>query len=320
MEIQDESRKIFNELKQLITEQQNPKTIDIDTASVIKILELINDEDTLVAAAVRKELPYIADAVALIVDAFKNGGRLFYIGAGTSGRLGVLDAAECPPSFGTPPELVQGIIAGGYESLIRSREGSEDNALQAQEDLKARNFTARDVLCGLSASKRTPYVLGGIKYAQRIGAKTMYISCTPRSELPLKTDVAVCPIVGPEAIMGSTRMKAGTAEKMVLNMLTTASFIRLGKVYKNMMVDHQMTSGKLEARAKRIVMMVTDVDYETAVKYLELAHGNVKTAIVMILGNLQYDEARQALAQADGFVRIALENIAQSNRMNADKK
>jgi len=318
MEIQDESRKIFNELKQLITEQQNPKTIDIDTASVIKILELINDEDTSVAPAVRKELPYIADAVALIVDAFKNGGRLFYIGAGTSGRLGVLDAAECPPSFGTPPELVQGIIAGGYESLIRSREGSEDDALQAQEDLKARNFTALDVLCGLSASKRTPYVLGGIKYAQRIGAKTIYISCTPRSELPLKTDVAVCPIVGPEVIMGSTRMKAGTAEKMVLNMLTTAAFIRLGKVFKNMMVDHQMTSGKLEARAKRIVMMVADVDYETAVKYLELAHGNVKTAIVMILGNLQYDEARQALVLADGFVRIALENIAQSNRMDAE--
>ncbi|MFC1493036.1 N-acetylmuramic acid 6-phosphate etherase [candidate division KSB1 bacterium] len=302
-----ENKKLYDELESLATEQRNPASENIDTAPVSTILEIINKEDSQVHAAVERELPYIAKGVELIVETFRNGGRLFYIGAGTSGRLGVLDASECPPTFGTDPELVQGIIAGGYDSLIRSREGVEDIAEQGIEDLKERGFCSQDILCGLTASKRTPYVTGALEYAVQIGAKTIYVTCIPRTGITISTDVAICPVVGSEVIMGSTRMKAGTAEKMVLNMLTTASFIRMGKVYKNMMVDLQMTSRKLTERSKRIVIIATGVDYETASKKLEEAGGHVKTAILMILGNITKDEAGSLLDDSGGFVRTALD-------------
>ncbi len=303
------SKQVFEELKSLVTEASNPNTADIDTKSTREILELINAEDAKVPEAVRQEIPYIAQAVALLVERFKAGGRLFYIGAGTSGRLGVLDASECPPTYGTDPEMVQGIIAGGYEALVRSQEGAEDIYENGARDLQARGFTSNDVACGIAASRRTPYVVGAIDYARSIGAKTLYVTCNPRSEMNIPVDVAICPVVGPEVVMGSTRMKAGTATKLVLNMLTTASMIRLGKVYGNMMVDLQMTSKKLEERSKRTVMMVTGLPYEEAERYLEQAGGHVKTALVMILAGVSAEEARARLEKADGFVRKAIEGF-----------
>lgn len=300
------SREVFDELKELVTEARNPASMEIDSKSTIEILKIINDEDKTVPLVVEKEIPYIAEAVEILVSAFKRGGRLFYIGAGTSGRLGVLDASECPPTFGTPPEMVQGIIAGGYEALVRSKEGAEDRAEQGARDITERGFTAKDVLCGIAASRRTPYVVGALKKAIDLGAKTIYVTCNPRSKISLPVDVAICPVVGPEVIMGSTRMKAGTATKLVLNMLTTASMIRLGKVYGNMMVDLQMTSRKLEERSKRTVMIVTGVDYDTAAKVLAEADGHVKTALVMILAEVDAQTARNRLQQADGFVRRAI--------------
>ena len=300
---------VFDELKDLVTEQPNPKTGTIDTASVAEILKLINDEDATVHEAVKKELGAIEAAVNMIVKAFKKGGRLFYIGAGTSGRLGVLDASECPPTFGSDHEMVQGIIAGGNDALVRSKEGVEDQEESAVADLKSRGLQSDDVLCALTASRRTPYVLSALKYARDLGAKTIFVTCTPRNGLKAKADVSICPVTGPEIIMGSTRMKAGTAQKMVLNMLTTASFIRLGKVYKNMMIDLQMNSEKLKERSKRVLMLVTGVEYETADEYLRKSDGHVKTAIVMILGKMSRDNAVMELTKAEGFVRIALQNL-----------
>lgn len=299
--------KVFQELKKLVTESSNPVSEGIDNKSTIEILRIINAEDKKVPKIVEGEIKYIAQAVEILVDAFKKGGRLFYIGAGTSGRLGVLDAAECPPTFGTEPEMIQGIIAGSYQALVRAQEGSEDQEEQAILDLIKRGFTKKDVACGIAASRRTPYVIAAIKKAREIGGKTLYVACNPRSELNLEVDVAICPVVGPEVIMGSTRMKAGTATKLVLNMLTTTAMIRMGKVYGNMMVDLQMKSRKLEERSKRTVMMVTGVDYKEASKVLSKAGGHVKTAIVMILAGVEVDEARNRLEASDGFVHGALE-------------
>ncbi|MDZ7384815.1 MAG: N-acetylmuramic acid 6-phosphate etherase [candidate division KSB1 bacterium] len=298
---------VFAEIQNLITEARNPATMDIDSKSVEEILRLINAEDKKVPLAVEKEIPYIAQAVEIVVQAFRAGGRLFYIGAGTSGRLGVLDASEIPPTFGAPPEMVQGIIAGGYKALVRAQEGAEDRRERGGEDLVRRGFTPKDVACGIAASRRTPYVLGAIEKAREIGGKTLYVTCTPREELNFPVDVAICPVVGPEVVMGSTRMKAGTATKLVLNMITTTAMIRLGKVYGNMMVDLQMTSRKLEERSKRTVMIVTGVSYEEAEAVLEKAGGHVKTALVMILAGVDAEEARRRLQRAGGFVRQALE-------------
>ncbi|MFQ6112608.1 MAG: N-acetylmuramic acid 6-phosphate etherase [bacterium] len=298
--------KVFSELKKLVTESRNPVSEGIDSKSTIEILRTINAEDKKVPEVVEREIEYIAKAVDILVDAFREGGRLFYIGAGTSGRLGVLDAAECPPTFGTDPAMIQGIIAGGYEALLRAQEGSEDKAEQAASDLMERGFTKKDVACGIAASRRTPYVIAAIKKAREIGGKTLYITCNPRSELKLQVDVAICPVVGPEVIMGSTRMKAGTATKLVLNMLTTTAMIRMGKVYGNMMVDLQMNSRKLEERSKRTVMMVTGVDYEEASRILKKAGGHVKTALVMILAGVEADEARKRLETSGGFVHGAI--------------
>jgi len=278
----------------------------IDTASVRDILEIINTEDHRVPIAVREEIPYIEQAVNIVVDAFRNGGRLIYAGAGTSGRLGVVDASECPPTFGTPPEMVQGLIAGGREAMFKAQEGAEDREENGAKDLEQLNLRPVDVVCGIAASRRTPYVVGAVKYARLRGAKTLFVTCNPRTEFTLDVDVAICPVVGPEVIMGSTRMKSGTAQKLVLNMITTASMIHLGKVYENMMVDLQMTNLKLVERSKRIVMTATGVDYSTAENALREADGHVKTALVMLLAGVGAEEARERLARANGFVRVAL--------------
>ncbi|RKY88824.1 N-acetylmuramic acid 6-phosphate etherase [candidate division KSB1 bacterium] len=302
-----DSKTIFNELQNLVTEGVNPKSKFIDTYSIEEILKLINEEDKTVPYAVEKEIPYIKKAVEIIISAFKNGGRLFYVGAGTSGRLGVLDASECPPTFGVSPGLVQGIIAGGRKALVESQEGAEDLKEKGAEDLIKRGFNYKDVLCGIAASRRTPYVIGAIEKAKELGAKTIYITCNPRKDIEMRVDVSICPIVGPEVIMGSTRMKAGTATKLILNMLTTTSMIKLGKVYGNLMVDLQMKSKKLEERSKRLVMMVTGVDYDTAYNTLLEAGGSVKTAIVMILAGVSRRVAEKRLRSCEGSVRNAIQ-------------
>ena len=300
------SRKIFEEIKDLITESRNPATFDIDSKSTLQILKLINAEDKKVPLAIEKQIPQIAKGVELIVKAFKKGGRLFYIGAGTSGRLGVLDAAECPPTFGTDPKMIRGIIAGGYKSLVRSREGVEDNLKAAENDLKKAGLKKEDIVVGIAASKRTPYVLGALKYAQKIGARTIFIFCNPLRGLRVKPDVVISPLLGPEVVTGSTRMKAGTAQKLILNMLSTTAMIKIGKVYENLMIDLQAKSQKLKERSKRIIMQVTGVNYKQAEKYLRLSGGSVKTALVMILSNVDKKEAEKRLKKAEGLVRKAL--------------
>lgn len=299
---------LFRELQALTTEQRNPRSMRLDAASTEEILRIINDEDARVVPAVRAELPYIAEAVEVLVDAFRRGGRLIYAGAGTSGRLGVLDAAECPPTFGTPPEMVQGLIAGGREAMFRAQEGAEDREQSGADDLDGLGVRPPDVVCGIAASRRTPYVVGAVKRAKELGCRTLYVTCNPREQFDLHAhvDVAICAAVGPEVIMGSTRMKSGTAQKLVLNMLTTAAMVRLGKVYENMMIDLQMTNEKLKERSKRIVMTVTGVDYAEAARVLAEAGGHVKTALVMILADVGAAEARARLERADGFVRQAI--------------
>ena len=300
------SKRVFNQIKDLVTEKRNPDTFDIDTKFTLQILKLINKEDKKVALAVEKELPNIAKAVDLIVNAFKNKGRLFYIGAGTSGRLGVLDAAECPPTFGTPPGMIKGVIAGGRRTLVRSKEGVEDDFKAGGKDLEKNKITKKDVVVGITASRRTPYVLGALEKAKKVGAKTIFVFCNPSCNLKTKVDVAISPILGPEVIAGSTRMKAGSAQKMILNMLTTASMIKMGKVYQNLMVDLQAKSEKLVERSKRIIMMLTGVDYKEAGKYLKRAGGKVKTALVMILANTDKETAEKRLKETGGFVAKAI--------------
>lgn len=304
-----ESKKLFDEISKLSTEQRNINSMNIDNESVGGILRIINNEDKTIPFAVEKELPYIEKAVEIIVHALKNGGRLLYFGAGTSGRLGVVDASECPPTYGTPFGLIEGFIAGGKEAMFRAQEGAEDREENGANDVTSASVTDKDVVCGIAASRRTPYVIGAIKKAHELGAKTLYLTCTPRSSFNIENvDVAMCVDVGPEVVMGSTRMKSGTAQKLVLNMLTTASMIRMGKVYENMMIDLQMTNKKLVERSKKIVMTITGVSYEEAQKYLHEADGHVKTALVMILANVDMEEAKARIEKADGFVRKAISN------------
>ncbi|MFH0735916.1 MAG: N-acetylmuramic acid 6-phosphate etherase [bacterium] len=302
-----ENKMLFEEISKLSTEQRNPKSMDIDAISTADILKIINDEDKTVPLAVETELPYIEQAVEIIVKALKSGGRLLYFGAGTSGRLGVVDASECPPTFGVPFGMIDGYIAGGKEAMFRAQEGAEDYEENGAKDVIKAKVTDKDVVCGIAASRRTPYVIGAVKKGKEIGAATLYISCNPRSTFDLDfVDVAICPFVGPEVVMGSTRMKSGTAQKLVLNMLTTTSMIRMGKIYENMMIDLQMTNKKLVERSKRIVMTITGLDYDESGKYLEAANGHVKTALVMIKANVNAEEAKQRLEIADGFVRQAI--------------
>ena len=302
------SKKLFSEISKLSTEQRNPESMNIDDCSTLDVLKIINEEDKKVPLAVEKELPYIEKAVDTIVKSIKNGGRLIYFGAGTSGRLGVVDASECPPTFGTPYGLISGYIAGGKEAMFRAQEGAEDFEENGAKDVIKAKITDKDVVCGIAASRRTPYVVGAVKKAKEIGAATLFITTNPREHFNLKeVDIAICPYVGPEVIMGSTRMKSGTAQKLVLNMLTTATMIKLGKVYENMMIDLQMTNKKLVERSKRIIMTISGLSYEESSEYLKKADGHVKTALVMIKANVDVKEARMRLEKTGGFVRKAID-------------
>lgn len=295
-------------LSHLVSEERNADTMDIDLLSSLEILQKINHQDQLVPLAVEKVLPEIALAVDAITSAFKTGGRLIYIGAGTSGRLGILDASECPPTFGVPESMVIGLIAGGHDAIFKAKEGAEDSPELGELDLKGINFTKEDVLVGIAASGRTPYVIGALTYARTIAATTVSLSCNPNSPMEGLADISICPIVGPEALTGSTRLKSGTAQKLVLNMLTTASMIRLGKSYQNLMVDVKATNKKLIARAKRIVMQATDCSETEAINTLQQTQYDVKLAILVVLTGLDADTAKQRLKDKHGFLRMATEN------------
>lgn len=292
-------------LSKLVTESRSPYH-DLDAMSVGEILSVINGEDKRVAEAVSKELPKIAQVVDAIIAAFEQGKRLIYVGAGTSGRLGVLDASECPPTFGVSPQQVDGIIAGGDVALRCSSEDSEDDTEQGAKDLRERGVGAGDVVVGIAASGRTPYVIGALEEAARLGARHMALVCNPDSPMARVAEVTICPVVGPEVLMGSTRMKAGTAQKMVLNMLSTVSMIKSGKAYGNLMVDLSPSNGKLVDRAIRIIELATGCDSETAARALSEATNQAKVAIVMIEANCPVDTARKLLDQANGFVRQAI--------------
>jgi N-acetylmuramic acid 6-phosphate etherase len=303
-----EEKRIFEEISKLSTEQRNENSVNIDKQSTEEILRIINSEDKTVPFAVENEIPYIAEAVDAVVNALKNGGRLLYFGAGTSGRLGVVDASECPPTFGAPFGLIDGFIAGGQAAMFKAQEGAEDYEENGANDVIGASVTDKDVVCGIAASRRTPYVIGAVKKAKELGATTLYVTATPRDTFNIdEVDIAICAHVGSEVVMGSTRMKSGTAQKLVLNMITTTAFVRMGKTYENMMIDLQMTNKKLVERSKRIVMMITGVDYDAAADYLKQSNGHVKTAIVMILTNVDLTEAKERLDKADGFVRMAIE-------------
>lgn len=294
------------------TEASNPRTRELDTMSTVQLLTVMNDEDALVAAAVRKTIPAIAQIVDATAAAINRGGRLIYIGAGTSGRLGVLDAAECPPTFNTPPELVLGIIAGGQEALLTAIEGAEDSTELGREDLENVRLTKDDVVVGLAASGRTPYVIGALQYANSIGAFTAVVTCSSGSALSKVAQVAVEVDNGPEVLTGSTRLKAGTSQKMVLNMISTGTMVRLGKVYGNLMVDVRPTNSKLVDRAERIVMSATDADRALAQQTLQAADYNPKTAIVSLLTGVSVDEARDSLRSNNGHVRKTIEQLQQT--------
>ena len=293
-------------LDKLTTESRNQNTLDIDKVSTIEMLQKINEEDKKVAIAVEKEIPQIADAIDKIVERMHNGGRLIYIGAGTSGRLGILDASECPPTYGVSEELVQGVIAGGQEAIFRAQEGAEDSKELAVKDLKERNITSNDVVVGIAASGRTPYVIGGLEYANEIGALTVSITCNKDSEVSKCAKISIAPVVGPEVVTGSTRLKSGTAQKLVLNMLSTGCMIKLGKVYGNLMVDVQTTNEKLVERAKKIVSEATGLNIEESTKILNETNFDVKLAIFMVLSNLDKNEAKSKLDEAKGYIAKAL--------------
>ncbi|MBO5638075.1 MAG: N-acetylmuramic acid 6-phosphate etherase [Acidaminococcaceae bacterium] len=294
------------DLTKLTTEQQNPCTTAIDEASALEITKLINAEDQTVPKAVKKILPEIARAITVIAGHLSHGGRLFYIGSGTSGRLGILDAAECPPTYNTDPNLIQGIIAGGTPAIFRAQEGAEDSASAGAADLQDKTLTNLDVVVGLSASGRTPYVIGALQYAQSLGAYTIAVTCTENPETAKFSNLSLTAVTGPEVITGSTRMKAGTAQKLILNMLSTGSMILMGKVYGNLMVDLQCTNQKLEARARRILMEASGCDAETAEALLSQSHGEVKPAILMHLSGMDYETAVQKLKENHGNLKHAL--------------
>ena len=297
---------LLQTLSTLITEQRNPNSMHVDSLSALDIVQLMNDEDKQVPLAIEKCLPQIAQAVECIVAAFQQGGRLVYIGAGTSGRLGVLDASECPPTFGVSPEMVKGIIAGGERALRHPIEGAEDSKAQAVVDLQTIHFSSKDVLVGIAASGRTPYVIGALEYAKSLGSVTVSIASNPNSAMANIVDIAIDTVVGPEVLTGSSRLKSGTAQKLVLNMLTTASMILMGKCYQNLMVDVQASNEKLKARAIRIVMQATDCDKSLAEDTLKLADQNAKLAIMMILSGLDRAQAEALLEKHQGKLQLAL--------------
>ena len=297
---------LLQTLSTLITEQRNPNSKHVDSLSALEIVQLMNEEDKQVPLAIEKCLSQIAQAVECIVAAFQQGGRLVYIGAGTSGRLGVLDASECPPTFGVSPEMVKGIIAGGERALRHPIEGAEDSKSQAVVDLQTIQFSSKDVLVGIAASGRTPYVIGALEYAKSLGSVTISIASNPNSAMANIVDIAIDTVVGPEVLTGSSRLKSGTAQKLVLNMLTTASMILMGKCYQNLMVDVQASNEKLKARAIRIVMQATDCDKALAEETLKLADQNAKLAIMMILSGLDRAQAEALLEKHQGKLQLAL--------------
>jgi len=288
----------------LITEKINPRTADLDRCSSTEIVELILNEDRTIADAIEKERSNIAAAVDLIVEKLRDGGRIFFIGAGTSGRLGVMEAAECPPTFGTDPELIQAIIAGGKGAVWQSVEGAEDSGEEAMRALSEAGLSREDVFVGIAASATTPYVQSALKFAQEVGSGRILVTCNPVSEA--SADVVISLLVGPEALVGSTRMKAGTVTKMVLNMLTTASMVQLGKTYGNLMVDVQPRSSKLRDRALRIVMHIGNVNEKRALELLDKSEWDVKSAVVMAVKGVSFEEARELLTESKGFLRKAL--------------
>ena len=297
---------LLQTLSTLITEQRNPNSMHVDSLSALEIVQLMNQEDKQVPLAIEKCLPQIAQAVECIVAAFQQGGRLVYIGAGTSGRLGVLDASECPPTFGVSPEMVKGIIAGGERALRHPIEGAEDSKSQAVVDLQTIQFSSKDVLVGIAASGRTPYVIGALEYAKSLGSVTASIASNPNSAMANIVDIVIDTVVGPEVLTGSSRLKSGTAQKLVLNMLTTASMILMGKCYQNLMVDVQASNEKLKARAIRIVMQATDCDKSLAEETLKVADQNAKLAIMMILSGLDRAQAEALLEKHHGKLQLAL--------------
>ena len=297
---------LLQTLSTLITEQRNPNSMHVDSLSALEIVQLMNEEDKQVPLAIEKCLPQIAQAVECIVSAFQQGGRLVYVGAGTSGRLGVLDASECPPTFGVSPEMVKGIIAGGERALRHPIEGAEDSKAQAVVDLQTIQFSSKDVLVGIAASGRTPYVIGALEYAKSLGSVTVSIASNLNSAMANIVDIAIDTVVGPEVLTGSSRLKSGTAQKLVLNMLTTASMILMGKCYQNLMVDVQASNEKLKARAIRIVMQATDCDKALAEETLKQADQNAKLAIMMILSGLERAQAEALLEKHQGKLQLAL--------------
>ena len=296
-------------LDKLTTESRNLNTSNIDKVSTLEMVKIINNEDKKVAEAVEKEIPKIAQAIDYVVERIKKGGRLIYIGAGTSGRLGILDASECPPTYGVSEELIQGIIAGGREAIFRAKEGAEDSKELAIEDLKLKKLSSNDIVVGIAASGRTPYVVGGLEYGNQIGALTISITCNSDSEVSKTSQISIAPIVGAEVITGSTRLKSGTAQKLVLNMLSTGSMIKLGKVYGNLMVDVKATNKKLIERAKKIVCEATGIEKNLAEDILLKTDYDVKLSIFMILSGLSLNDAREKLLENYGYIAKALESI-----------
>jgi N-acetylmuramic acid 6-phosphate etherase len=297
---------MLKDRSKLTTEKRNTRSKNIDCCTSLQMVEIINKEDSLIAPAVGREKKNIARAVDFIVEGFRQGGRLFYVGAGTSGRLGVLDASECPPTYGVSPKMVQGIIAGGKRALVKSAEGAEDDHATGDRAIEKKRVSEHDVVVGIAASGLTPYVMGAIEQARKLGAKTVYVTCAPEAKKYIKADVIINPVVGPEVVTGSTRMKAGTATKLVLNLLTTASMIKIGKVYGNLMVDLRATNNKLRDRATRIVAEVTGLSKANAAKLLVKANGQAKTAIVMHFRKTDYAHASEILARCNGLTRKAI--------------
>ncbi|KMK92968.1 N-acetylmuramic acid 6-phosphate etherase [Rossellomorea marisflavi] len=292
---------------ELGTEKVNPDTLKIDTASTGEVLRMMNDEDHKVAEAVKKVLPVVEEVVDKVVASISAGGRLIYMGAGTSGRLGVLDAVECPPTFSVGSDVVVGLIAGGERAFVKAVEGAEDNEGLGASDLAALQLAPEDTVVGIAASGRTPYVIGGLRYAREVGAVTVALSCNEGARISEEAEHKIEVNVGPEALTGSTRLKAGTAQKLVLNMISTASMIKLGKAYGNLMVDVNISNYKLERRAVGIIRDITGTDEDTALKTLKLAHNEVKASIIMIKLGCGYDEAKDRLRDANGYVRVAIE-------------
>lgn len=296
-------------LAKLTTESRNQNTLNIDKVSTLEMVKMINEEDKKVANAIEKELPQIAKAIDGIVERMQKGGRLIYIGAGTSGRLGILDASECPPTYGVSEELVQGLIAGGQEAIFRAKEGAEDSKELAVLDLKDKDLNENDIVVGIAASGRTPYVIGGLEYANKVGALTVSVTCNSDSLVAKEAKIAISPVVGPEVVTGSTRLKSGTAQKLVLNMLSTGSMIKMGKVYGNLMVDVKATNEKLVERSKKIVCEATGVSFKEAETILTETDFDVKLSIFMILSNLEKEEAKVILEKNNGYIAKALKNI-----------